>query len=252
MKRIGRRNLPAISNLLAFSTAARLGSITLAAREMSLTQSAVSKQLSELESFVGVKLLERTTSGIVPTIAGREYLRRITRIIADLDDATVDLMSTRGGGGELNLSVVPSFATFWLLPRLSEFTKSHPDITVNITTRTGTPDLNNEGFDAAIITNAEAPDKYASDLIMGIEAYPVCAPSLIAGRHIASLADIFGLPLLHQSIFPDAWRDFLKTEGVDTAGHFGGPRYSIMGWSPPPHERATLWVPSFRRLSCKA
>ncbi|WP_420992259.1 LysR family transcriptional regulator [Cupriavidus sp. 30B13] len=228
MKRIGRRNLPAISNLLAFSTAVRLGSITLAAREMSLTQSAVSKQLSELESFVGIQLVERTSSGIVPTVAGKEYLRRITRIIEDLDDATVDLMSTRGGGGDLNLSVVPSFATFWLLPRLSDFTKRHPDITVDITTRTGTPDLNTEGFDVAIITNAEPPDKYASDLIMGIEAYPVCAPSLIASRNVAALADIADLPLLHQSVFPDAWRDFLKSQGCETTSASTGPRYSIL------------------------
>lgn len=232
MKRIGRRHLPAISNLLAFATASRLGSITLAAREMSLTQSAVSKQLSELEQFVGLKLLERTTNGIVPTVAGKEYLRRITRIIDDLDDATADLMATRGASGSLNLSVVPSFASFWLLPRLPDFAKAHPDITLNITTRTGVPDLNEEGLDVAIVTNANPPTRYGNDLVMGIEAYPVCAPSLLADRGLTpattSLAEVAQLPLLHQSLFPHAWTEFLRTQGIDGGAASAGPRYSIL------------------------
>ena len=228
MKRIGRRHLPAISNLVAFATTARLGSITLAAREMSLTQSAVSKQLSELESFVGLKLVERTPSGVVTTVAGKEYLRRVTRIIDDLDDATADLMATRGEAGSLNLSVVPSFASFWLLPRLSEFAKAHPDITLNITTRTGIPDLNEEGLDVAIVTNANPPARYGSDLVMGLESYPVCAPSLLAGRELTSLADIAELPLLHQSLFPEAWGEFFRAHGHDKGHNLVGPRYSIL------------------------
>lgn len=228
MKRIGRRHLPAVSNLLAFATAARLGSITLAAREMHLTQSAVSKQLSELEQFVGLKLLDRTTNGIVPTVAGKEYLRRVTRILDDLDDATSDLMATRGETGSLNLSVVPSFASFWLLPRLSDFAKAHPDITLNITTRTGVPDLNEEGLDIAIVTNANPPARYGNDLVMGIEAYPVCAPSLVADRAVASLADVANLPLLHQSLFPDAWSEFLHAQGIEGTRFSAGPRYSIL------------------------
>lgn len=236
MKRIGRRNLPAISNLIAFATTARLGSITLAAREMSLTQSAVSKQVSELESFVGLKLVERTPNGVVTTVAGKEYLRRVTRIIDDLDDATADLMAMRGEAGSLNLSVVPSFASFWLLPRLSDFAKSYPEITLNITTRTGIPDLNEEGLDVAIVTNANPPARYGSDLVMGLESYPVCAPSLLNGKGMPSLAEIAELPLLHQSLFPEAWSEFFRAQGDETTlgkcqskgSHLGGPRYSIL------------------------
>ncbi|MGK9841546.1 LysR family transcriptional regulator, partial [Salmonella enterica subsp. enterica] len=88
------------------------------ADELCLTQSAVSKQLTELENFLGVRLLDRRKGGAVATATGAEYLKRVTQVLNLLEEATLEVLTGRGSGGRLDLSVPVSLGNIWLLPRM--------------------------------------------------------------------------------------------------------------------------------------
>ncbi|NYT22242.1 LysR family transcriptional regulator [Alcaligenaceae bacterium] len=230
MNRPPLRRLPATGHLLSLESAIRNGSITEAGRELCLTQSAISKQLSQLESQLGVELIQRTPSGVVPTAAGKRYLEQIAPLLVALEDATVALMTNRGKGRQLRLCVVPSFASFWLLPRLREFQQRHPEILVHITTQGGLPDLAALQFDAAIVNVQPSDHRYCHEPFLTVDAYAVYAPALApetgGGRLRAS--DIGMLPLLHQTTLPNAWREYFAAAGVDGRDTAGGPRYSTL------------------------
>src|SRR5690606_32520964 len=118
--------------LLCFEASARHESFTKAAQELSLTQSAVYRQVVGLEALLGVKLFRRARHGIVLTEAGQNYSRRVAR---QLDAVERDALAVIGRGeasGAVDLAVVPTFATRWLLPRLPDFRAQHPGIVVNL------------------------------------------------------------------------------------------------------------------------
>ena len=131
-----RRNIPSTQALACFEVAARQESYTRAAQELSLTQSAVSRQIQALEEFLGVQLFRRTRHGVVLTPAGAHYGRQVARWLQGLERDTLDVMAHQGEGGTIALAAVPTFATRWLIPRLPQLAQAHPDIVVHIDTQT--------------------------------------------------------------------------------------------------------------------
>lgn len=227
MKSTTSRNLPAVANLLAFETTARLGSVTEAAEELCLTQSAVSKQLSELESFLGIRLLDRRKGAVTATATGEAYLKQVRTVLNLLEEATLEVLSGRGAGGRLDLSVPVSLGNIWLLPRLLQFAKQHPQIQLNITTKVGPVDLVHSGLDAAIMYCAGPPPGHFGVEVMPLELFPVCAPDrLPRGGSLAQA--LRSLPLLHQNAAPDAWPAYLAQIGAKVARPADGPRYGLL------------------------
>jgi DNA-binding transcriptional LysR family regulator len=131
-----RRKIPSTNALNAFEAAARHASFTEAANELALTQSAVCRQIAGLEDFLGLKLFRRSRRGVVLTEAGAAYHRQVAKRLDEVERDTLDLMARQGRGGTLELAVVPTFGTRWLLPRLPDFARKHPDITLNLSSRT--------------------------------------------------------------------------------------------------------------------
>ena len=231
-----RRKIPSIQALLCFEAAARHESYTRAAQELALSQSAVTRQLAQLEDFLQTKLFRRTRHGVSLTPAGQDYARHIGQRLDAIERDTRDIMSGQGGGGVIHLAVVPSFATHWLIPRLSDLARVHPDITVHIETRTR-PFLFADGaMDAALYAGTPAqvanwPGTRA-DVLMEEEVVPVCAPDLLLahGRrrsaHLSAqhLAD---LPLLQQSTRPEGWRHWFEAMGVQAPEALAGPRFEL-------------------------
>ena len=125
-----KRTCPSIHELLAFEAVSRHLSIAQAADELCVTPSAVSRQISGLERFVGIRLLARHGRRFTLTHAGRLYLQRIQPALLALENATLDLIDGPQGGGTLSLASVPTFTTKWLIPRLSDFSRLHPGITL--------------------------------------------------------------------------------------------------------------------------
>ena len=143
-----RRSIPSLQGLLCFESAAKHSSYTHASQELFITQSAVSRQIQQLEDFLGVSLFTRTRHGVELTHAGQQYYKTITPYLRGLEQSTLDVMSHKGLGGTLKLGVVPTFATRWLLPKLHRFNTRYPEITVHLETSTK-PFLFNENiFDA--------------------------------------------------------------------------------------------------------
>ena len=145
-----RRKLPGTELLIAFETAARHQSFTRAAEELSLTQSAVCRQISALEEFLGVQLFNRIKKRVSLSEAGQLYARQIRESLRKIEHDTLSLMAHRGAGGVLELAVIPTFATRWLIPRLGDFKASHPGITLDLATRAEPFMFADTPFDAAI------------------------------------------------------------------------------------------------------
>jgi len=226
-----RRKIPSTQSLICFEAAARHESYTRAAQELALTQSAVSRQITALEDFLGIALFRRTRHGVALTPAGADYARQIARQLDTMERDTLDAMARQGQGGSLQLAAVPTFATRWLIPRLPDFAAKHPDITVHIETRTRPFLFNDTPFDAAIYAGtATQTANWAgtkSTVIIEEDVIPVCSPALLAGRKPLSPAAIARMPLLQQSTRPDGWRQWFDAQNVDAPRAHSGPRYEL-------------------------
>ena len=130
-----RKRLPSTQALRAFEAAARHESFTRAAQELSLSQGAICRQVASLETLVGVPLFQRARRGVRLTDAGERYSRLVRRQLDALERDTQAVMAHQGGG-VLELAVVPTFATRWLLPRLAALRAEPPGVQANMATRT--------------------------------------------------------------------------------------------------------------------
>ena len=225
------RKIPMLQSLTCFEAAARHESYTNAARELSLTQGAVSRQVAALEDFLGVRLFQRTRHGVALTPAGTAYARQVALRLAGLERDTLDAMAGQGAGGTIRLASVPTFATRWLLPRLADLHAGHPDIVVHLDARTRPFMFAEAEFDAALY--AGSPEQIANwagtraVMLMPETVLPVASPRLLAGRKRWGPQDIARLPLLQQSTRPDAWRQWFDAMGVEAELAMHGPRYEL-------------------------
>ena len=226
-----RRNIPSTAALMAFDAAARHSSYTAAADAMALTQSAVCRQIGALEAFLGTKLFRRSGRGVVLTEAGVAYHRQIARRLDEVERDTVDLMARQGRGGSIELAVVPTFGTRWLLPRLPDFAREHPDITLNLSSRTRPFLFDDSNLDAAIYAGDGHWPGTASTFLMPENLVPVCSPALIAPRKRLTPQQLAELPLIQQSTRPYAWRHWFESVGLSPRQELMGPRYELFSMS---------------------
>ncbi len=222
-----RRRIPSIESLAAFEASARHLSFTRAAAALSLTQSAVSKQVGVLEDYLGVRLFNRVKKRISLTEAGQLYARQLTAGLDRLEHDTVSIMAHRGVGDVLELAVVPTFATRWLIPRLPDFQRRHPDVTVNLTTRAEAFLFTDAAFDAAIHAGSAVWPGATSTYLFGEEMIPVLAPALLQRQSVREPVDLAALPLLHQSARHDAWPRWFEAAGVADVDAIGGSRFEL-------------------------
>ena len=206
-----RRFLPSVSALLAFEAAARLGSATAAAQELSLTQSAISRQLKTLEEQIGAHLFAREGRALVLTPAGRDYVVHVRDILMRLGSASV-AAGTNPEGGALNLAILPAFGMHWLAPRLADFARAHPEVTVNLSTRLAPFDFRSEHYDAAIHFGRRDWPGAAHLRLMPENVVAVAAPALVPRP--MDPADLAKLPLLHLDTRPRAWSRWLAAHDL--------------------------------------
>jgi DNA-binding transcriptional LysR family regulator len=221
-----RRKIPSTAALVAFESAARHQSFTRAADELALTQSAVCRQIAGLEEFLGIELFRRSRRGVKLTEAGLAYSRKVA---AQLDAVERDTLAAMGrqGAVAIELAVVPTFATQWLVPRLKAFQQLHPEVTVHLTNRTRPFLFADTSFDAAIYFGDGEWSGTEAHYLMPEEPLPVCSPELLAGRMALGAAELAELPLLQQSTRPYAWRQWFAAQGLSVPHDLGGPRYEL-------------------------
>lgn len=242
-----RRRIPTTTSLVAFEAAARLQSFTLAGDELALTQSAIGRQVASLEDLVGVKLFRRTRRGVALTGAGLQYSQTVRQRLREVEKDASELASLSAGGGTIELGVVPTFATLWLLPRLAGFHAQHPQVQVNLHVRTRPFLFSESGLDAAIHAGQGGWPGTHAELLMPEPMRVVCAPGLIGRRKRLSPADIATLPLIQMTTRPDAWRKWFLAHGVDAERDMAGPRVELfsMGVQAAVHGLGVALVPDY-------
>ena len=221
-----RRKIPSTAALVAFESAARHQSFTSAADELALTQSAVCRQIAGLEEFLGIELFRRSRRGVKLTEAGLAYSRKVAAQLDAVERDTLAAMGQQGAQG-LELAVVPTFATQWLVPRLKEFQRLHPEVTVHLTNRTRPFLFADTSFDAAIYFGDGDWSGTEAHYLMPEEPLPVCSPELLGGRMALGAAELAELPLLQQSTRPYAWRQWFAAQGLNVPRDMSGPRYEL-------------------------
>jgi LysR family transcriptional regulator, glycine cleavage system transcriptional activator len=208
-----RRYLPSLSLLQAFEAVLRSGSTAAAARELDLTQGAVSRLVQTLEAQLGQPLFLRQRKRLIPTDAARAYGRDISRALDLVARASMEL-SANPGGGVLSLAILPAFGTRWLAPRLPAFLSAHPGITINLSTRLKRFNFAAEGFDAAIHFGTD-DWRDAGHLNLFPETLVACAaPDFIARHSPLGAADLLNLPLLQIETRPNAWTEWFRGQGI--------------------------------------
>ena len=207
-----RRFLPSVTSLLALEAVERLGSATLAAAELNLTHSAISRQLKHLEGQIGVALFQRTGRALTLTPAGRDYADSIRGYLQDLARASLKIRAA-GAKASLNLAVLPAFGTHWLIPRLKPFADANPGIVLNFTTRLEPIDFAREGFDAAIHFGTRDWQGVEYLELMRESVMPAGSAALVPDRPIRPEA-LLSLQLLHLESRPGAWEDWFRRRGV--------------------------------------
>src|SRR5216110_4071101 len=169
--------LPALDLLVGFESAARHLSFTKAGEELFLTQSAVSRQIKELEDQLGVPLFVRRHRALALTDAGQQFYAAAAQVLTTMRTATSRL---KAGSGRQPLSVTTthSFAALWLIPRLAGFTRTHPGVDVRITADTRVQDLDRDGLDVAIRHGPPSLAGPHAIRLMGEKVFPVASPKL--------------------------------------------------------------------------
>jgi LysR family glycine cleavage system transcriptional activator len=225
-----RRKLPSTAALAAFEAAARHQSFTKAAAELAVTQSAVCRQIASLEAFLGVALFRRSQRGVGLTDAGQRYARSVATRLDEVERDTLDLMAhagQEGQSGSLELGVVPTFATQWLVPRLARFHAAHPGITVHLSSRARPFLFADSGLEAAIHAGVALWPGTQGRLLMPEPMITVASPAMAAQRERWTPSDVAGLPLLQASTRPYAWRHWFESLGLAVDKDMAGPRMEL-------------------------
>lgn len=216
-----KRLTPPLHLLSAFVSTSRQSTISGAARELHLTQGAVSKKIKELESLLGVSLFDRAHGRLGLSPAGASYLKRLAPVLDELEAATLGVMSLRGRGGVLNLMTTPTFGAKWLIPRLPAFQSQHPDIFLNFI-----PYLSRHGpdpvdLDCAFRYGEGTWPGEVSHFIQGRAFVVIASPEL---PRLRKKDDVRKHVLLQHPMEPTAWLRWCEANGVEHPNPLGGPK----------------------------
>ena len=209
------RKLPPLNALKAFEACARLRSFTLAAEELFVSQSAVSKQVKLLEDHLGIRLLYRQPRKLELTREGNALRDELTEIFDRMALVAAEVEKQRS---TLRLKAPPTFSVRWLLPRLSEFDVSEPDINVRLSNTWQPVNFAEEDFDAGVVCSSRlsAYDHTVSkNLIVEEDITPACSPKLLNnGTEVGQPADLLDFSLIHSRPDWDVWREWFISQGV--------------------------------------
>jgi LysR family glycine cleavage system transcriptional activator len=210
-----KAHIPKIGELQAFTACATLGTTTLAAEELNLTQSAISRALSSLEDRLGVPLFHRARQRLSLAPAGYAFLPRARSLLAELEDAAMSVMAFGGDRSVIRIAVLPSFGRRWLMPRLARLHASLPSLSFDIQARLDPVNFTTETCDLAIMRKPHETGDVHSTVLLTEKLIVVAAPALIGSRNALSTEDFLCLPLLQQSTRPTLWLDWFASLDVD-------------------------------------
>ncbi len=212
MEHIYNRSLLPLNALRAFEAAARHLSFTRAARELNVTQGAVSRQVKRLETELSVPLFHRLHRKLRLTDQGQALFHPLNQALDTISDAIGNLKNQTK---DLSLKVHPTFAIRWLIPRLHKFQLKYPDIQIRLTTSNINADFIRENFDIAITYKGADISGILREKILEERLTPVCSPTLLTDSiPLKKPSDLRFHHLLHNSPDQQEWRAWAKQAGV--------------------------------------
>jgi LysR family glycine cleavage system transcriptional activator len=210
---------------VAFEAAARHGSFTRAADELSLTQSAISRRVNLLEEMLGLQLFHRIRNTVTLTAVGAFYADRIQDALAGLATATQEATLFLGRGGLLRLGLPPTFGTRWLIPRIGNFLQAHRDIEVVFSTRLpGETDFTRDDVDAVIHCGPTDVPGVHFEKLLDEKLVAVAHPDI--AETLTSPAALSAHTLLVHALRPEAWSHWYATQGLER-----DPKQTILSFS---------------------
>lgn len=222
-----RRLTPSMSLLLAFEAAARHESYTRAAHELSLTQSAVSRQVQSLEAQLGITLFRREGRNIALTDVGRLYRRELEGALTQIRKATLQAVAYGSGVGTLRLALLPTFGSKWLLPKLNEFYAENPGVQVHIHSRIQAVDFDEGDIDAAIcVGSPDQPGLVVHPLVDESMVVVASPTAFVEGEQVAPAA-IAQQVLLQVASHPPLWAEWFVRHGLEPERMRGGPNFEL-------------------------
>ncbi|WP_016854085.1 LysR substrate-binding domain-containing protein [Halomonas smyrnensis] len=219
------RHLPSTTNMQCFEAAARHMSFTRAAEELSLTQSAISKQVAQLEDYLQHKLFRRVRRTLVLTPEGSLYLTEVRKILAQIEMSANAIMTYSGHGEVLRVATLPTFGSHWLSAQLPAFFTAHPGIRLSITDRVQAFDLEEQDIDVAFFHGHGRWPSLECHKLFDEEVVAIGAPAYLARWRLERASDLADCHLLHLSTRPDAWHRWFDDQGITTARSYHGTRF---------------------------
>jgi LysR family glycine cleavage system transcriptional activator len=216
-------SLPPLSSLRPFEAAARLESFTRAAEELALTHGAVSHQVRALEEYVGAPLFSRHGKRVALTPAGRAFAERVRGALDEIAQAAEQLRTRRDD--RLTVSVLPSFASRWLMPRLIRFMDAHPKIEVNVIASTALANFRDDEIDVAIRFGGGPWPPHVCEVFLEDEYFPVASPKLNGGKLPKTPRDLLATRIIRED--RDYWKFWFDAGGRADRGGEGGARPAL-------------------------
>lgn len=217
--------MPSMMALQCFEAVARHMSFTRAAEELHMTQSAISKQIAQLEALLRNPLFLRVRRRLQLTPAGALYQSEVRTILNQVDMSSRYILTYGSETQVLTIGTQPTFGSRWLIPRLQRFMAAHPDIQVKVRSETRPFDLMQAKIDISFffghgtLPGAQCLELFEADVV------PVCAPGFLRGGQIANLDELSQQTLIQCASRPEAWHDYFSHQQFQSDSSYHGPRF---------------------------
>lgn len=222
--------LPPLSALRVFETAARHLNFSRAAEELAITHSAVSHQIKALDAHLGVALFRRSGRAMLLTGEGQLLYAHVREAFAHLQKGVAELKPDVRRA-TLTVSVLPGFAARWLVPRLPDFYRRHPELDVNLRATVKLTDFGREDVDLAVRFGLGQWPGLVAEKLLDEEFFPVCSPRYQDGKLPSTPEELLSCVLLHDidepyDIYKESWEEWFRAVGLKTAAIPAGPGFS--------------------------
>jgi LysR family glycine cleavage system transcriptional activator len=208
------RRLPPLNSLKSFEAAGRLLSFTAAAKELNVTQAAVSHQIKVIEDFLGIALFDRYPRRLALTEQGKTLLPEVIEAF-DRVSLAVAAISREQFSNVLSVRLAPSFAAKWLSPRLKYFWLQYPEIDLRLYHTHNAVDFEREEIDIAVTYGKGDWSGVVVEKLLSLDFFPVCSPSFLSNdKPLTDLGNLRYYALLHDADY-ECWGDWLRLAGID-------------------------------------
>ncbi len=220
-----RRTLPSTNSLACFEATMRHGSVTKAAEELNMTQSAVSKRIAALEELFQRPLFIRHKKRLILAPAAKQYGIELTRILTEIEASTTRFISHNHQVGLLSIAVPPTFGSRWLIPRLNNFYENYPGIDLNMISKIKPFNFNTEPIEAAIHFGAPSWQGAKLEFLMDEQLIAVCSPDLHLELASCENEEILNHALIQHTTRPYLWKEWFQHFKIETNKSTVGPRF---------------------------